>query len=51
MKDELPRIQYVNPTIAIEVKRFPKAEEDTWQSSLLMEFGESLPAAVIIVGC
>ena len=40
--EELPRIRYANPTIAIEVSRIPKAIEDTWQSSLLMEFGESL---------
>jgi len=50
VKDELPRIQYANPTIAIEVNRIPKAKEDTWQSSVSMEFGKfsSLLAAV---GC
>jgi len=40
VRDDLPRIQYANPTIAIEVNRVPKAKEDTWQSSLLMEFGK-----------
>ncbi|KAF9649969.1 hypothetical protein BDM02DRAFT_3165853 [Thelephora ganbajun] len=38
VKEELPRIQYINPTIGIEVSKIPKAEADTWQSSLLMEF-------------
>ncbi|KAF9779838.1 hypothetical protein BJ322DRAFT_1012710 [Thelephora terrestris] len=38
VKEELPRIRYVNPTIAIEVDKFPKTEADTWQSSLVMEF-------------
>ena len=42
MKDELPRIQYANPRIAIEVNRIPKAKEDTWQSSMSMEFGKFL---------
>ena len=39
VKEELPRIQYANPTIAIEVSKIPKPETDTWQSSLSMEFG------------
>ena len=39
VKEELPRIQYVNPTIAIEVNKVPKIEADTWQSGLYMEFG------------
>lgn len=48
VKDELPRIQYANPTIAIEVNRIPKAKEDTWQSSLSMEFGEFFCQAAIV---
>jgi hypothetical protein len=40
VKDELPRIQFANPKIAIEVNKYPKSEVDTWQSSLSMEFGE-----------
>jgi len=40
VKDELPRIQFANPKIEIEVNRVPKAKEDTWQSSLSMEFGK-----------
>ena len=39
VREELPRIQYANPTMAIEVSRVPKLETDTWQSSLFMEFG------------
>jgi len=35
-------IQYANPTIAIEVSRIPKAKEDTWRSSLLMEFANGV---------
>ena len=42
VKEELPRIRYSNPTLAIEVDKFPKTEADTWQSSLVMEFGEPL---------
>ena len=42
VKEELPKIQYANPTLTIEVDKFPKAVADTWQSSLLMEFGEQL---------
>jgi len=49
VKDELPRIQYTNPTIAIEVSKIPKAEEDTWQSSLSMEFRESPLAPALII--
>jgi hypothetical protein len=41
VKEELPRIRYANPTIAIEVSKVPKTEADTWQSSLWMEFGGS----------
>ena len=48
VRDELPRIQYANPTIAIEVNTVPKIEADTWQSSLYMEFGESLLALIIM---
>ena len=39
VKEELPGIRYANPKMAIEVDRFPKDKADTWQSSLLMEFG------------
>ena len=42
MRGELPIIQYANPTLPIKVNKVPKSEADTWQSSLLMEFGESL---------
>jgi len=49
-KEELPRIQYANPTIAIEVSKVPKSEADTWQSSLFMEFGKSLLASIPITG-
>ena len=48
VNDELPRIQYANPTIAIEVNKVPKFEADTWQSSLYMEFGEFLLASILI---
>ena len=44
VKDELPRIQYANPTVAIEVNKVQKSEADTWQSSLYMVFGEFLLA-------
>ena len=47
-KEELPRIQYANPTIAIEVNKVPKIEADTWQSSLYMEFGESLLVLILM---
>ena len=49
VRDDLPRIQYANPTIAIEVNRIPKAKEDTRQSSSLMEFGE-FPHRSTVVG-
>lgn len=39
VKEDLPRIRYANPTLAIEVNKLPKTETDTWKSSLLMEFG------------
>jgi len=51
VKDELPRIQYANPTIAIEVNKVPKIEADTWQSGLYMEFGEFPLALILITGC
>lgn len=49
MKDELQRVRYANPTITIEVKKYPKFEADTWQSSLSMEFGEFLLVPVPII--
>jgi len=51
VRDELPSIQYANPTIAIEVSKIPRAEVDTWQSSLSMEFGESPLAPALIIEC
>ena len=48
VKDELPRIQYANPKIAIEVNKVPKIEADTWQFSLYMEFGDSLLALILM---
>ena len=48
VKDELPRIQYANQTIAIEVNKVPKIEADTWQSSLYMKFGDSLLALILM---
>ena len=50
VKDELPRIQYANPALAIEVSKVPKPKEDTWQSSLIMEFSKFLQDLVPIVG-
>ena len=51
VKEELPRIQYANPTLAIEVSKVLMSREDTWQSSLIMEFGKFLQALVLVVGC
>ena len=51
VKEELPRIRYANPALAIEVSKVPKSQEDTWQSSLIMEFSKFLQALVRVVGC
>jgi len=48
VKEELPRIRYANPTIAIEVNKVVRIKEDTWQSSLTMEFGEFLLVPILI---
>jgi len=50
VKEELPKIQYANPMIAIEVNKVPKIEADTWQSGLYMEFGEFPLAPILITG-
>lgn len=43
MKDDLPRIQYVNPTARIEVNKVPKSKTDTWKPEMVMELGVSPP--------
>ena len=51
VKQDLRRIRYANPKTAIEISKFPKTEADTWQSSLLMEFGgPSLVFSLVSLG-
>ena len=49
MREDLPRIRYANPAITIEIQKIPKSKADTWQSSLSMEFSESLPLLIPII--
>lgn len=36
-KNDLPRIQYANPTVDIEVHKVLKAKEETWKPEMVIE--------------
>lgn len=38
-KEELPRVAYHNPSIAIDVERKPKAKEEEWDPELVVGLG------------
>ncbi|KAI0307400.1 hypothetical protein B0F90DRAFT_1806929 [Multifurca ochricompacta] len=40
LKDDLPRIRYANPKLDIQVNKFSKTKEETWQPELLLEFSD-----------
>lgn len=40
VKDELPRVAYNNPSLAIDVQRKEKAKEENWDPELVIELGD-----------
>ncbi|PCH33160.1 hypothetical protein WOLCODRAFT_93025 [Wolfiporia cocos MD-104 SS10] len=38
VKEDLPRIRHVNPSIGIEVVKIPKTPQDSWQPEMVVEF-------------
>lgn len=40
VKEDLPRIRYVNPTVDIQVNKIPKTPEEVWQPEMAIEFRE-----------
>ena len=39
LKEEVPRIAYVNPSLVIEVERKEKTKEENWDPELVVQFG------------
>ncbi|CCM06487.1 uncharacterized protein FIBRA_08756 [Fibroporia radiculosa] len=38
VKEDLPRIRYVNPALDIQVNKLPKSLQDSWQPEMIVEF-------------
>jgi Mitochondrial ribosomal protein L51 / S25 / CI-B8 domain len=41
LKEDLPRIQYANPKINVQVNKLVKIKEETWQPELVLDFCSS----------
>jgi Mitochondrial ribosomal protein L51 / S25 / CI-B8 domain len=41
LKEDLPRIQYANPKIDIQVNKPLKTKDETWQPELVLDFCSS----------
>ncbi|KAI0683331.1 hypothetical protein BC835DRAFT_1296313 [Cytidiella melzeri] len=37
VKNDLPRIQYVNPKLAVEVAKIPKSKDESWKPEMTVE--------------
>jgi small subunit ribosomal protein S25 len=46
VKEQLPRIQYVNPDLQIEVTKVPKSKSDVWRPEMLLEFRRYSPSFI-----
>ncbi|OCB89219.1 hypothetical protein A7U60_g3585 [Sanghuangporus baumii] len=38
IKEDLPRIQYTNPGMQIQIDKIPRSVGDTWRAEMLLEF-------------
>ncbi|KAL5534738.1 hypothetical protein ACEPAG_1202 [Sanghuangporus baumii] len=38
IKEDLPRIQYANPGMQIQIDKIPRSVGDTWRAEMLLEF-------------
>jgi len=38
LKEELPRVAFMNPSVAIDVQRKEKAKEEQWDPEILVQF-------------
>ena len=45
LKDELPRIQYINPNMKIEVSRLKKTKEETLKPEMVVQLRASRAAS------
>lgn len=48
VKEELPRIRYVNPAVDIQIEKRLKTKEEVWKPEMVIELSESRAARALL---